>query len=125
MFDGAGPLWVSGPPPAHPDPARRARGAARRIAQQLSDIEAGIGVSSGEAVAGNVGAEHRLEYTVIGQPVNEAARLSEAAKARPCHVLVARSSAVAAGDEADAWVEAGTVELRGLPADFAVYEPRF
>jgi class 3 adenylate cyclase len=36
-------------------------------------------VSSGPVVAGNVGTEWRYEYTVVGDAVNEAARLTEAA----------------------------------------------
>jgi adenylate cyclase len=40
----------------------------------------GIGVSAGRSVAGNMGEPRRYEYTVIGDPVNEAARLSEIAK---------------------------------------------
>ena len=79
-FEGDGALCVFGAPIEQADHASRALRAARHIALALREIDAGIGVSSGEAVAGNVGAEQRLEYTVIGQPVNEAARLSEAAK---------------------------------------------
>jgi adenylate cyclase len=74
----------------------------------------GIGVSAGEAVAGNVGALERFEYTVIGDPVNEAARLSELAKRRPGRVVVS-SAAVdrARGDERSRW-ELGEEEvLRG------------
>ena len=51
------------------------------------------GRSAGLAVAGNIGAANRFEYTVIGDPVNEASRLTELAKLRPTRVL-ASSSAV-------------------------------
>ncbi|MCH9811522.1 adenylate/guanylate cyclase domain-containing protein [bacterium] len=43
-------------------------------------LEVGIGIHSGEAVAGNVGAENHLSYTVLGHFVNVAARLCDAAK---------------------------------------------
>ena len=123
-FEGDGALCVFGAPIAQPDHAARALRAARHIARSLHEIDAGIGVSSGEAVAGNVGAEQRLEYTIIGQPVNEAARLSDAAKTRPGRVLASAAAVAASGDEASEWRAAGTLELRGLAPDFAVCEPR-
>jgi class 3 adenylate cyclase len=123
-FEGDGALCVFGAPIEQPDHAARALRAARHIAAGLREIDAGIGVSSGEAVAGNVGSEERLEYTIIGQPVNEAARLSDAAKKRPCRVLASAAAVAASGDEAHEWRDAGTLELRGLVADFAVCEPR-
>ena len=62
---------------------------ATRLAEEVPDLEAGIGVSTGEAVAGNVGDESRFEYTVIGDAVNAAARLTELAKEVDRRVLVA------------------------------------
>ena len=50
-------------------------------------------MASGQVVAGNVGAKERFEYTVIGEPVNEAARLCELSKDIAGH-LVASSDAV-------------------------------
>ncbi|MEY2421696.1 MAG: adenylate cyclase [Acidimicrobiaceae bacterium] len=123
-FEGDGALCVFGAPIEQADHATRALRAARHIARALRDIDAGIGVSSGEAVAGNVGAEQRLEYTVIGPPVNEAARLSDAAKSRPRRVLASRAAFETAGDEGGQWQDAGTVSLRGLAPDFPVCEPR-
>lgn len=52
----------------------------------VDGLRAGIEVSSGTVLAGNVGAEERFEYTVIGDPVNEAARLTELAKDDGAHV---------------------------------------
>ena len=71
-----------------------ARGGARRSGRgstpPSAGLDAAIGVASGEAVAGYVGAESRFEYTVIGDPVNEASRLTELAKAREWRLLAAR-----------------------------------
>src|SRR5205823_13459957 len=88
-FEGDAALCVFGAPDDQPDHAARALRAARQLRHDLSDwrqrggLDAAVGVSSGTAVAGNVGSEQRYEYTVVGDPVNEAARLSEVAKARP------------------------------------------
>ena len=64
------------------------------------------------------------EYTVIGEPVNEAARLTDAAKQRLGRVLASASTVNDAGTEAECWTEAGTVDLRGLAPGLAVFEPR-
>ena len=69
---------------------------------------------TGEVVAGNVGHASRFEYTVIGDAVNSAARLTDLAKDVPGHVLVARSSVDRAlGEEASYWRSDGELTLRG------------
>jgi adenylate cyclase len=117
-FEGDAALCVFGAPEQQPDAAGRALAAARalrgRLRGELSELQAGIGVSAGPAVAGNVGAAERFEYTVIGDPVNEAARLTELAKTSAGGVL-ASEAAVAASDRAEAerWRLDGEVVLRG------------
>jgi adenylate cyclase len=117
-FEGDGALCVFGAPVDRKDPAGGALCAARelraRLTDELPDVDVGIGVSAGEAVAGNVGAEERFEYTVIGDPVNEAARLSELAKRRPERLVVSGAAVGRAGDDERGRWELGENEiLRG------------
>ncbi|MFT4189338.1 MAG: adenylate/guanylate cyclase domain-containing protein [Aeromicrobium sp.] len=93
-----------------------ARRMARRLAGEVPGLEAGVGVSSGRAVAGNVGAAQRYEYTVIGDPVNEAARLTDHAKTVPGRVVVNAAMLDRAGPEADHWVEIEPFLARGRQA---------
>jgi adenylate cyclase len=129
-FDGDGALCVFGAPGDQPDHAARALRAAcglrarlRTAAGDVPALDAGIGVSSGRVVAGNVGAENRYEYTVVGDPVNEAARLTDLAKRRPGRLLVSGRTVAAAGAEARSWVPAGEVTLRGRVEPTTTFEP--
>lgn len=117
-FEGDAALAVFGAPNHLDCPEDGALAAARaiaaRIRDEVPDCEAGIGVAAGKAVAGNVGAKERFEYTVIGAPVNEAARLCELSKSAPGK-LVASSDAVAGATETESalWTLGDTVTLRG------------
>jgi adenylate cyclase len=117
-FEGDGAVCVFGAPVALDDPAGAALAAARemraRLLDELPQLDAAIGVSAGEAVAGNVGAKERFEYTVIGDPVNVAARLCELAKRRP-ERIVAADAAIARADprEAERWALGDETVLRG------------
>jgi adenylate cyclase len=129
-FEGDGALCVFGAPEDQPDHAARALRAARAMREDVCalratypDLDVGIGVSSGLAVAGNVGAEERYEYTVIGDPVNEAARLTEAAKAVTERVLASGATVEAAGAEGTCWRPAGTLALRGRADPTAAFVP--
>jgi adenylate cyclase len=117
-FEGDAALCVFGAPVARDDPTGDALAAARelrdRLLIELPELDAGIGLSGGRAVAGNVGSEQRFEYTVIGDPVNEAARLCELAKKRPERIL-ASGAALERSCEAERgrWSVGEEVELRG------------
>lgn len=128
-FEGDAALAVFGAPIALDDPADRALASARVLADRLTgEVEgliAGVGVSAGTVLAGNVGTERRFEYTVIGDPVNEAARLTELAKSEDGHVLASASIVDEAGrQEAERWELGGVAELRGRPAATRLARPR-
>ena len=128
-FEGDAAMCVFGAPVPRDDPAgdalRAARELAARLTRDVPEIDFGIGISAGIAVAGNVGAEHRFEYTVIGDPVNEASRLSELAKQRPERVLASEAALTAASNgESDAWNMTDTAVLRGRDAPTGVAHPR-
>ncbi len=117
-FEGDAALCVFGAPLPDPGAADGALAAARelrdRLAAEVGQIRAGIGVSAGRVVAGNVGAARRFEYTVIGDPVNEAARLTELAKRTPEGVLASAAALSRATEgEAEHWRPGDEVELRG------------
>src|SRR5690606_4315486 len=113
-----GALIVFGAPLPQEDCATRALQAARELAARLErevpDAPATIGVSGGDVIAGNVGTVERFEYTVMGDPVNEAARLGSQAKALPHHVAAAGRLVREASEEEQAhWEVEHSVVLRG------------
>jgi adenylate cyclase len=82
-------------------------------------------VSAGDAVAGNVGAMRRFEYTVIGDPVNEAARLTEFSKRLPGRLCAAgRAVGLAAAAEATHWELGEEEHLRGRTSATRIATPR-
>jgi adenylate cyclase len=117
-FEGDAALCVFGAPAESSDPAGKALCAARSLATRLDrevpEVGFGIGISAGNAVAGNVGSEQRFEYTVVGDPVNEAARLSDLAKERQAHVIASGAALERASEEERSeWESADQTVLRG------------
>lgn len=127
-FQGDAALAIFGAPIEHPDAAGAALAAARELHDELLPVlgvtEFGIGVSAGRAIAGHIGAQARFEYTVIGDPVNEAARLTELAKLENGHVLASAIAVSGALDaEALSWNVGEIVELRGRTAPTQLARP--
>jgi adenylate cyclase len=125
-FEGDAALCVFGVPVDLPDAGACALAAARALARGLEPLElrAAVGVSAGPVVAGNVGTESRFEYTVIGDPVNSAARLAEQARSAPGQVLADGALVAAAGEEAGQWELGGQVVLRGRSSPTQLAWPR-
>jgi adenylate cyclase len=127
-FEGDAALAVFGAPRSHQDGAGAALTAARELRDELVGALRctgfGIGVSAGLAFAGDVGARERLEYTVIGDPVNEAARLSELAKSQVGRVVASERTVRTALDaEGLRWNIGELVELRGRTTATRVARP--
>ena len=117
-FIGDEMMVLFGSPVAHhDDPIRAARAAlemqgaladlnTRHEARGLPPFEIGIGINTGEVVAGYIGSSQALEYTVIGDPVNTGSRLCSLA--RPGQTLISEGTL----DKLD-----GSFELQELPAE--------
>lgn len=117
-FEGDAALAVFGAPIELVSPEDSAMSTARsilmRLEREVPECPARIGVAAGQVVAGNVGAKQRFEYTVIGAPVNEAARLSELARSEPGRVLATEATLNAASaQERGFWRLGKAVRLRG------------
>ena len=81
-FVGDGVLGVFGAPVELPDHADRAVAAASELAGAAEErfgerLQIGVGINSGEVIAGTIGGGGKLEFTVIGDPVNVAARVEQ------------------------------------------------
>jgi len=127
-FIGDGMLAFWGAPDARPDHAQAAMRAARRIACVLkernaearasggAEVHMRIGVHTGTAVVGNVGALDRWNYTVVGDTVNTADRLQALGKdygADKDVVILASANTVEQLPSTERCEAVGTVKLRG------------
>jgi len=89
-FVGDEAMAIFGAPVKDPDHAESAVRAALEIQKAIADgnrrqpgrtsFRVGVGINSGEVVAGNLGSDKRMEYTVIGDNVNVASRLTSIAR---------------------------------------------
>lgn len=124
-FIGDSALIIFGVPASTPDDARRAIACARAILTDLAawnaeraqarqtPVAIGIGAHWGEAFCGAVGDDSRLEFTVLGDTVNVAARIEQAAKTADCQLLISGDLLTAAGDNVGAWQRQAPQALRG------------
>ena len=91
----------------------------KRVREGKAPIAVGIGVSAGDAVAGTVGSEDRMEYTVIGDTVNLGSRLESIAK--PGQILITERTY----QKVEGVIEAralGSVKVKGKEEEVGVLE---
>jgi adenylate cyclase len=128
-YVGDGLLAVFGAPRRHTDHADRALAAALEIARAVDDecgdeLAAGIGLNSGPVVAGNVGGAGRLEFSVIGDAVNVAARVESATRETGDQVLIAgRTKELLRRTDEVELVERPGLTLKGKMRPVEVYAP--
>ncbi|OBI84496.1 adenylate/guanylate cyclase domain-containing protein [Mycobacterium sp. E740] len=125
-FQGDAALAVFGAPLSVEDPATAALVTGRKLVADLQRLrlDFGIGVSAGPVFAGNIGAENRYEYTVVGDAVNEAARLADRAKEFEPRVLCSGAALERAGEaERRCWEATGSEVLRGRSVPTELWAP--
>ena len=83
-----------------------------RLARGLPEIRIGMGVHTGPLIAGTIGSDDRMEYTVIGDTVNMASRIEAATKAYGTDLLI---SEVTSEKIKDSFIleQAGTASVKG------------
>ena len=134
---GDGIMAVFGAPEPLPDAAVRALAAAeamdealerlnrRRVGRHLPPLAHAIGAHFGEAVAGNIGTPRRVQYTVVGDAVNVAARVQSEARLRGESVLCSAAAAEAARATSETPLSlhaVGPVSLRGRQQAVELYK---
>jgi adenylate cyclase len=100
--------------------AARVEGLNKALAHALVEpIRFGVGIHAGMTIAGAIGYERHAQFTVIGDPVNVAARLEALTKTLGCEVLMSEEVYVGAGFGPDE-LPAHDVEARGREASVKV-----
>jgi class 3 adenylate cyclase len=127
-FVGDGLLGVFGAPERLADHADRAVAAAIDIAACVRShygerLRIGIGLNSGSVVAGTIGGGGRVEFTVIGDVVNTAARVEEATRLTGDDVLLTEATRALLCEDHGGFAPRGEVELRGKQARVALFAP--
>jgi adenylate cyclase len=125
-FLGDGLLAVFGAPERLDDHADRAVAAAGDIAAKLSEqlgheVRFGIGVNSGPVVVGSVGGGGRLEFAVIGDPVNVAARVEHLTRETGDAMLVTEATRCLLSDGGEALEARGDFALKGVSEPVPIY----
>jgi class 3 adenylate cyclase len=138
-FEGDGLLAVFGAPERMPDHADRAIRAALEMTRRVNgeagitgdgtgasqgevDFRIGAGINTGEVVAGAIGGGGRLNFSVIGDPVNVAARVEAVTRKTGDDVLITEATRDALRNDFQL-SERGRVELKGIDEPVHLFAP--
>jgi adenylate cyclase len=131
-FIGDAVMAFFGAPLDQPDHADRAVAAALKIREGMAHwnhertsrgegpLEVRIALNTGEAIVGDIGSERRVDYTVLGNAVNVAARLEEFV-AQPGDIVIGPETFAAVRDRFEV-TQLGYFSLKGLSAQVPLYK---
>ncbi|MDT5319243.1 MAG: adenylate cyclase [Mycobacterium sp.] len=126
-FIGDGLLAVFGAPDRLTDHARRAVVAGRDIIETIrahgGEFRIGVGINSGNVIAGTIGGGGRVDFTVIGDTVNTAARVESATRDTGDDLLITDATRSRIDDDDD-WIERPAVQLKGKSQPVRIYALR-
>jgi adenylate cyclase len=125
-FLGDGALAVFGAPNDLADHADAAVSAAvlihRLVAERFGGaLRIGIGINTGKVIAGTIGGGSKLEFTLIGDTVNVAARVEQLTKTTGDHILLTDHTVDALASEPSGLTDRGTHALKGKSAAVQVF----
>lgn len=133
QFVGDAVMAIFGAPVSNPDHAACAARAALRVVSSVMQAKTEadrlglpgyavkIGLNSGPAVVGNVGAPKRYNYTAVGETVNIAARLESVPEDYGCRIVIGPNTAAAIGDRFIV-CELDWIKVKGKDTAFSVYQ---
>jgi class 3 adenylate cyclase len=129
---GDGLMAIFGAPLPRPNHRERAVRAALKMMRRIDEfnhsqavegrltIQIGIGIASGEVIAGYTGTDLRATYTCVGDTVNLASRLQDHTKVVRQPILIADSTRVGVPETIKV-IEQGTVQLKGKTQPIQIY----
>lgn len=92
--------------------------------RNLPAVSIGVGICSGEVIAGDFGMSERRDFTVIGQSVNKAARIEKMTRRTGDDILVSESTRNLVGNQI-AFRNLGAFQIRGMHGDHQLFVPIF